>query len=92
MIRKHVFISGNVQGVYFRVYTHEAAVRFGVTGWVRNLKDGRVEAVFEGEDAAVEQMLRWCWEGSPSSRVDKVEVFDAPYEGEYRDFSIAPTL
>ncbi|AEG15658.1 acylphosphatase [Desulfofundulus sp. TPOSR] len=92
MLRKRVYISGKVQGVYFRVYTRDAAVKFGVTGWVRNLKDGRVEAVFEGENGAVEQMLRWCWEGSPSSRVEKVEVFDEPYRGEFNDFTIAPTV
>ncbi|MBE3589160.1 MAG: acylphosphatase [Thermoanaerobacteraceae bacterium] len=92
MVRKHVFISGKVQGVYFRQYTRDAAEQLGVTGWVRNRRDGRVEAVFEGAENAVEQMLRWCWEGSPSSRVEKVEVRDEPYRGEFGGFSINPTV
>ncbi|HHW45068.1 acylphosphatase [Desulfofundulus thermobenzoicus] len=92
MVRKHVFISGKVQGVYFRLYTRDTAVKYGVTGWVRNRRDGRVEAVFEGAENAVEQMLRWCWEGSPSSRVEKVEVRDEPYRGEFSSFDINPTV
>lgn len=88
MQRKHVLISGRVQGVYFRVYTREAAAGFGLRGWVRNLPDGRVEAVFEGEEQAIEKMLEWCWEGSPSSRVDKVEIIDGHYRGEFADFVI----
>lgn len=88
MQRKHVYISGHVQGVYFRVYTKEAASGFGVKGWVRNLPDGRVEAVFEGDDHAVEQMLKWCRKGSPSSMVKNVEAVDEPYQGEYDDFVI----
>ncbi len=88
MQRKRVFISGRVQGVYFRVYTRDAALGFGLRGWVRNLPDGRVEAVIEGEERQVEEMLKWCWHGSPSSRVDKVEVVAELYQGEFEDFSI----
>lgn len=92
MVRKHVLISGRVQGVYFRKYTQEAALAAGVTGWVRNRRDGRVETVFEGEKEAVEKMIRWCWQGSPSSFVEHVEVRDEKYQGEFTDFRIAPTL
>ncbi|OAT84999.1 acylphosphatase [Desulfotomaculum copahuensis] len=92
MLRRHVLISGKVQGVYFRLHTQEEAVRCGVTGWVRNLRDGRVEAVFEGEDAAVEQVLRWCRQGSPASRVERVEVWEEPCRGEYDGFEIRPTV
>ena len=88
MQRKRVLISGRVQGVYFRVYTRDAALGFGLRGWVRNLPDGRVEAVIEGKERQVEEMLKWCWQGSPSSRVDKVEVVAEPYQGEFKDFSI----
>ncbi len=88
MKRKRVFISGRVQGVYFRVFTRDAAAGFGLKGWVRNLPDGRVEAVFEGDEQSVERMLKWCWEGSPSSRVDKVEIIDEHYRGEFADFII----
>ncbi|MEM4202390.1 MAG: acylphosphatase, partial [Candidatus Hadarchaeum sp.] len=66
----------------------DEARRLGIKGWIRNLKDGRVEAVFEGEDQAVEEMIRWCKKGSPLSRVEEVEVFWEPYQGEFRDFSI----
>lgn len=86
--RAHVFVSGKVQGVYYRSYAEDAARRLGVRGWIRNLSDGRVEAVFEGEDDAVEDMIRWCWQGSPMSRVDKVEVEWEPYRGEFQDFSV----
>lgn len=88
MQRKRVYISGRVQGVYFRVNTRDAALGFGLRGWVRNLPDGRVEAVIEGKERQVEEMLKWCWQGSPSSRVDKVEVVSESYQGEFEDFSI----
>lgn len=86
--RVHVFISGKVQGVWFRAYTKEEADRLGIKGWVRNLPDGRVEAVFEGDEQAVEEMVRWCHKGSPMSRVERVEVQEEPYRGEFEDFSI----
>ncbi len=70
----HVFITGRVQGVFFRVYTKQEAEALGLTGWVRNLADGRVEAVFEGAKEKVEEMIKWCWEGSTSANVSDVEV------------------
>ncbi len=88
MKRVRVFISGKVQGVYFRAYTQEEAKKLGVKGWVKNLPDGRVEAVFEGEDEAVEKMIKWCYKGSPLSKVDKVEVIEESYQGEFQNFSI----
>ena len=73
-VRAHVWIAGRVQGVAFRAYTvDEASVR-GVTGWVGNIPDGRVEAVFEGERAVVEGMIAWCRKGPPAARVSSVEV------------------
>lgn len=73
-VRAHVWIVGRVQGVAFRACTvDEASVR-GVTGWVRNTRDGRVEAVFEGERAVVEAMIAWCRKGPPAARVSSVEV------------------
>ena len=86
--RVHVYISGRVQGVWFRSYTQEEARRLGVKGWVRNLPDGRVEAVFEGDEDAVSAMVRWCHIGSPSARVTGVEVYEEPYTGEFSDFQI----
>ncbi|MFW5921735.1 MAG: acylphosphatase [Halodesulfurarchaeum sp.] len=70
--RAHVYVSGRVQGVYFRANTREAARKRDVDGWVKNLEDGRVEAVFEGEPAAVEAMIEWCHEGSPAAEVSDV--------------------
>lgn len=74
MERAHVFVSGKVQGVYYRANTRETARDRGVEGWVRNLDDGRVEAVFEGEDDTVEAMVEWCHKGSPRAEVENVEV------------------
>jgi acylphosphatase len=72
-------VSGVVQGVGFRASTRDEALRYpGVSGWVRNLADGRVEAVFVGERAQVEKLVEWCRQGPPGSRVDDVEVVEEP--------------
>ncbi|MGM0590689.1 MAG: acylphosphatase [Halobacteriota archaeon] len=73
-IRAHVFVSGTVQGVFYRANTRDAATQRGVDGWVRNLGDGRVEAVFEGPEDSVEAMVEWCHTGSPAAAVSDVEV------------------
>jgi len=75
--RAHVYVSGKVQGVYFRATTRDQAREHGVDGWVRNLDDGRVEAVFEGDEDAVESLIDFCHKGSDAARVDDV---DATYE------------
>ena len=72
--RAHVYVSGKVQGVYYRANTRDEALERGVAGWVRNLEDGRVEAVFEGPADEVEAMVEWCHEGSPRARVDDVSI------------------
>ena len=72
--RAHAFVSGRVQGVFFRATTREEARERGVDGWVRNLEDGRVEAVFEGPAEAVEGMVAFCHEGSDAALVEDVEV------------------
>ena len=87
-VRAHVYVSGRVQGVFFRWYTREEALRLGVKGWVRNLPDGRVEAVFEGEKEAVEQMIEFCRRGPPAARVEKVEVSWETPTGEFSTFKI----
>ncbi|AEM57372.1 acylphosphatase [Haloarcula hispanica N601] len=77
--RAHVFVSGRVQGVYYRATTRERAQDQGVDGWVRNLDDGRVEAVFEGPEDDVEAMVEFCHEGSERANVTDVEVeFEEP--------------
>jgi acylphosphatase len=80
-IRAHVFISGLVQGVGYRFSTVEQANRLGVNGWVRNLIDGRVEAVFEGSPQAVEKMIRWCHQGPTAARVKDLAVEYEKLEG-----------
>jgi acylphosphatase len=87
-LRAQVLISGRVQGVSFRWFTQRKAQALGLTGWVRNLWDGRVEAVFEGEEAAVRQAVAWCHTGEPPARVSQVEVAYQPATGEFRSFRI----
>lgn len=72
-MRRRVYVSGRVQGVWFRDACRKAARGSGVDGWVRNLDDGRVEAVFEGPERFVEAMVGWCHEGPPRARVERVE-------------------
>ena len=79
--RAHVFVSGRVQGVYFRANTRDEARKLGLDGWVKNLDDGRVEAVFEGGEEAVEEMIEWCHEGSPAAEVrDVTAEYEDPHD------------
>lgn len=87
-VRAHVYASGRVQGVFFRSEIQDEALRHGLTGWVRNLPDGRVEAVFEGEKERVDRLIEFCRRGPPGARVAKVEVVWENYTGEFRDFRI----
>lgn len=86
--RAQVRVMGRVQGVFYRQSTVEMASQLGLSGWVRNLADGSVEALFEGERALVEQAITWCRQGPPRARVDEVTVewLDGP--GEYAGFVI----
>ena len=86
-VRKRAWISGRVQNVWFRDSCAREAARYGVTGWVSNLPDGRVEAVFEGEAAAVDALIAWCHDGPPRAQVTSVEVRDELVIGE-RGFAI----
>lgn len=87
-VRAHVFISGFVQGVFFRHVTRRIARRHNVTGWVRNLRDGRVEAVFEGEKKDVDSMVAFCHKGPSSATVTEVEVLWEKPTGEFKDFQV----
>ena len=87
-VRAHVFVSGRVQGVFFRSDTRYEANRRRVRGWVRNLSDGRVEAVFEGEKDDVEKLIEFCRRGPHGARVAKVDVQWEDYTGEFRGFEI----
>ncbi len=90
---RRVLISGTVQGVGYRDGFHRAALRFGVTGWVRNLRDGRVEAVIQGTSAALDSVIAWARRGPSMARVAAVEEW--PAEGEHArahpDFMRLPT-
>jgi len=86
--RAHVFVSGKVQGVYYRANTRDAAREKGIEGWVSNLDDGRVEAVFEGEEDAVKTMVEWCHKGSRRAEVEDVEVEWEDATGEFDGFEI----
>jgi acylphosphatase len=86
--RVHVFVSGKVQGVFFRSNTRDMAGKLGLSGWVKNLADGRVEAVFEGETEAVEKMLEWCRKGPEYAKVTDLEVVSEVYRGEFEGFSL----
>ena len=79
--RAHVWVSGRVQGVAYRAHTQQMAIARGVSGWVRNLPDRRVEAVFEGNRDVVELAIAWCHQGSPAAIVDDVEVVFESSEG-----------
>ncbi|MGD6851528.1 MAG: acylphosphatase [Candidatus Bathyarchaeia archaeon] len=86
--RAHVYVSGRVQGVFFRQHTKSQAQNHGVTGWVRNVEDGGVEAVFEGEDSAVKALVEYCHHGPRSALVTKVSVDWEPFRGEFQNFSV----
>ena len=80
--RRRVVVSGRGQGVFFRDSCQRVAADAGVSGWVRNRRDGAVEAVFEGDPDAVESMVTWCHQGPPHARVDQVEVTTEEPQGE----------
>jgi len=84
----HVIISGRVQGVWFRASTKQKAEELGLTGWVRNTSDGNVEAVFEGEDNLVKEMISWCHHGPVLSKVKKVEVTKQNVTNAFDNFSV----
>lgn len=87
-VRVHIVVSGRVQGVFFRAETQEKAQQLGVTGWVKNLSEGRVEAVFEGERAKVEEMVEWAKKGPPGAIVNDLDLSWEEYRGEFSNFEI----
>jgi acylphosphatase len=86
--RAHIFVSGWVQGVFFRDQTQKWATSLHITGWVRNLKDGRVEAIAEGEKESIEDLIGQLKQGPSLARVENVEVSWEDYKGEFKDFKI----
>lgn len=86
--RVHLFIDGRVQGVFYRAFTRNVASGLGLNGWVRNLYDGRVEAVFEGDRTLIEQAVLECKKGPPGSWVRDVDVTWEDYSGDLRGFEV----
>ena len=87
-VRAHLYISGVVQGVFFRSNTRDKALGLGLQGWVRNLQDGRVEAVVQGENSEVREMIEWCKAGPPSANVDDVDVRWEEYGEDLNSFEV----
>ena len=87
-IAKRVIISGRVQGVFFRANTKQKAEQLGITGWVRNTSDGKVEAIFEGDENSVKEMISWCRHGPSLARVDNINIKENKATSEYTDFKI----
>ncbi|MBI4711987.1 MAG: acylphosphatase, partial [Planctomycetes bacterium] len=84
MVRVHLIISGKVQGVFFRSYTEEQARTLGLTGWVRNIPDSKVEAVFEGEQEKIDKIIAWCRLGPPAAVVSDVKADWEKPTGEFK--------
>lgn len=88
LARVHIYVSGRVQGVFYRSNTRRKALELGITGWVRNLPDGRVEIVAEGEREKLERLIEWCRRGPPLARVDDLEIAWEEPRGEFESFTI----
>jgi acylphosphatase len=84
----HILITGIVQGVYFRYNTMNKASEFGLKGWVRNLRDGRVETVAEGDESQLNRFVEWCGKGPAGSRVKKIDTQWEDWAGEFKTFEI----
>jgi acylphosphatase len=88
MKRVQAFVSGDVQGVFFRAFTRDKARELGISGFVRNLRDGRVEIVAEGEEKAVDELIDWARSGPPHARVASVEVVEESPRGDLPYFTV----
>ena len=90
MIQKriHIFVTGRVQGDFFRQSTRVSAIKNNVNGWIRNLDDGRVEIVAEGEKQNIDNLVNWCKTGPANSRVDEFELLDENYTDEFENFEV----
>jgi acylphosphatase len=86
--RVHIFVSGRVQGVFFRRSIKNKAEKLELTGWVNNLADGRLEAVFEGEKEKIEEIIKWAKRGPFLAKVENLEVIREAYGGEFQNFEI----
>jgi acylphosphatase len=88
LIAKHILIKGRVQGVFFRKNTKQVAEQLNITGWVKNTDEGNVEILAQSDKNALEQFIKWCWQGSPKADVEEVEIEDAVLDPDIKRFSI----
>lgn len=88
MAQVQLLVSGRVQGVFYRMHCHKKATGLKLTGFVRNLPDGRVEVYAEGDEGTLQGLIDWCHQGPPAAEVDNVEIFWAEGENRFRDFRI----
>ena len=86
--RIHIFVTGRVQGVFFRQSTRVMAIKNDVGGWVRNLDDGRVEILAEGEESNIDALADWCKTGPANSRVDEFELYEEHSTAEFENFEV----
>lgn len=86
--RVHVWVSGQVQGVFYRATARDRAVGLGLTGWARNLPDGRVEILAEGDPGRIAEFLDWCRSGPPRARVKDCRVIEEAPLGDYAEFQV----
>jgi len=86
--KAHLWIEGRVQGVFYRAFTRDLALRFGLKGWVKNLPDGRVEAVFEGPEDKIQEAIKYCWQGPPAATVTDIKIQWEEPTGEFDGFEI----
>jgi acylphosphatase len=86
--RAYLFIKGRVQGVFYRAFIRELAYNLGLNGWVKNLRDGRVETVFEGEKELIDKAIKECYVGPPGARVTDIDVKWETFTGDQKGFSV----
>jgi acylphosphatase len=86
--RVHVIILGRVQGVWYRASTKQKAEELGLVGWVKNTDDGNVEAVFEGDETVVDEMIAWCWKGPPMAKITEVKILPLRGGEKYSGFVV----
>ncbi len=87
-VRAVLTIAGRVQGVFYRQSTKNTADQLGLTGWVKNCREGSVEAIFEGDQEIVEAAIEWCWQGPPSAQVVDITIKWHDFQDEFSDFKV----
>lgn len=88
MTGRHILVSGKVQGVFFRASAQKKAIQLALLGTVKNLPDGRVDIIAEGESEALDEFIAWCWEGSFAAKVNDVQVSNCVISGNFAHFNI----